>query len=241
MRWEGTPQVSRAIPPPYARPQSGRAVDGHAHVDPTERFSFASHAVGALAAVAGLVLLAVDADGPLAVTSAVLYGASLVLLLSSSALHHAWHPASQAGRSALRRLDHIAIFGLIAGTYTPVSLVGLGGAWGWSVFGVIWGLFLVGVAAKVFWMHAPRWVSVALYILMGWTALVAIVPLLQRFSNQALLWMLAGGILYTVGAVVYGTKRPDLFPRWMGFHGLWHLFVLAAAAAHWWFVFRYVV
>jgi hemolysin III len=211
------------------------------HVDPTERFSFLSHALGAVAAVAGLVLLAVWADGPLAVTSAVLYGSSLVLLLGSSALHHAWHPASQAGRNALRRLDHIAIFGLIAGTYTPVSLVGLGGAWGWSIFGVIWGLFLVGTLTKVFWLSAPRWFSVALYVAMGWTAVVAIVPLLDAFAATPLLLMLAGGLVYTGGAVIYGTKRPDPFPRWMGFHGLWHLFVLVGASLHWWFVAAYVL
>ena len=145
------------------------------------------------------------------------------------------------GRRALRRLDHIAIFGLIAGTYTPVSLVGLGGAWGWSIFGVIWGLFLLGAAVKVLWLHAPRWLSVALYVAMGWTALVANVPLLERFPVPALLWMLAGGVFYTGGAVIYATKRPDLFPRWMGFHGLWHLLVLAAAACHWWFVYAYVL
>lgn len=212
-----------------------------AYVDPTERFSFLSHAVGALGAIAGLVLLAVRASGPMAVTSAVLYGASLVLLLGSSALHHAIHPNSPVGRRALRRLDHIAIFGLIAGTYTPVSLVGLGGAWGWSIFGVIWGLFAVGALTKVFWLHQPRWFSVALYVAMGWTAVVAIAPLLERFSGEALLWMLAGGVAYTGGAIIYGTKRPDLWPNWMGFHGLWHLFVLAGAACHWWFVFHYVI
>lgn len=226
---------------PFARTAAGCRVELHPGVDPTERFSFLSHAVGAVAAIAGLVLLAVRADGPLAVTSAVLYGASLVLLLGSSALHHAVHPASQAGRNALRRLDHIAIFGLIAGTYTPVSLVGLGGAWGWSIFGVIWGLFVVGTLTKVFWLGAPRWFSVALYIAMGWTAVVAIVPLLDRFSAQALLWMLAGGLFYTGGAVIYGRKQPDPWPRWLGFHGLWHVFVLAGAATHWWFVYRYVI
>ncbi len=216
-------------------------MDLHPHVDPTERFSFLSHAVGALAAIAGLVLLAVRADGPLAVTSAVLYGASLVLLLGSSALHHAVHPASPVGRRTLRRLDHIAIFGLIAGTYTPVALVGLGGAWGWSIFGVTWGLFVVGALTKVFWLHQPRWFSVALYIAMGWTALVAIVPLLDSFSGKALLWMLGGGLAYTGGAIIYGTKRPEPWPHWMGFHGLWHLFVLAGAACHWWFVSTYVL
>lgn len=210
-------------------------------MDPTERFSFVSHAVGALAAIAGLVLLAVHAEGALGITSAVLYGASLVLLLGSSALHHAVHPASPAGRRALRRLDHIAIFGLIAGTYTPVSLVGLGGAWGWSIFGVIWGLFVVGALTKVFWLHQPRWFSVALYLAMGWTAVVAIVPLLDAFAARPLLLMLAGGLFYSVGAVIYGVKRPDPWPRWMGFHGLWHLFVLAGAGMHYWFVYAYVV
>lgn len=217
------------------------AEPGEFEIDPTERFSFLSHAVGALAAIAGLVLLALRADGPLAVTAAVLYGASLVLLLGSSALHHALHPPSAAGRRALRRLDHIAIFGLIAGTYTPVSLVGLGGAWGWSIFGVIWGLFVVGTLTKVFWLHAPRWFSVALYIAMGWVAVVAIVPLLDRFSGEALMWMLGGGLAYTGGAVIYGTKRPDLWPHWLGFHGIWHVFVLLGAAAHWWFVYAWVL
>lgn len=217
--------------------------DGHdaVHVDPTERFSFVSHAVGALAAVAGLVVLVLRAEGPLAATSAAVYGASLVVLLAGSALHHAWHPRSDAGRRALRRIDHIAIFGLIAGTYTPVALVGLRGAWGWAVFGIIWGLFALGTVKKVLWLHAPRWLSVALYIAMGWVALVAIVPLLDRFPVPALMWMLAGGVAYTGGAVVYGTKRPDPWPRWMGFHGLWHLFVLAGAACHYVFVLAYVL
>lgn len=209
-------------------------------VDPTERFSFLSHLVGALAAIAGLVVLAVRADGPLAVTTCVLYGASLVLLLGSSSLHHAWHPDSAVGRRALRRLDHIAIFGLIAGTYTPLSLVGLGGGWGWSIFGVIWGLFLIGTLTKVFWLHQPRWFSVALYIAMGWTALVAIVPLLDHFG-ASLFWVLAGGVFYTGGAIIYGRKKPDLWPKWMGFHGLWHLFVLVGAACHFVFVLRYVI
>lgn len=216
-------------------------MDVEIEVDPTERFSFISHATGALAAIVGLVLLVVRADGPLSVTTCTIYSASLVLLLGSSALHHAIHPDSPAAARALRRLDHIAIFGLIAGTYTPVSLVGLGGAWGWAVFGVIWGVAAAGTLVKVFWLHAPRWLSVALYILMGWIALVAIVPLLDAFPGEALLWMAAGGVFYTGGAVMYGLKRPNLFPRWMGHHGLWHLFVLMGAATHWWFVYAFVL
>ncbi len=210
-------------------------------VDPTERFSFVSHAMGALAAVAGLVLLTVRADGPLAITSSVIYGSSLIVLLAASALHHAFHPKSPTGRRALRRLDHISIFGLIAGTYTPFSLVGLGGAWGWSIFGVTWGLAVAGTLVKVYWLHAPRWVSVAFYIAMGWTVLIAIPALVDAFSFTAILLLAAGGVSYTGGAVVYGLKKPDLWPAWMGYHGLWHLFVLVGASVHWWLVYEYVL
>ncbi len=211
-----------------------------AHVDPTERFSFLSHAVGAAAAIAGLVLLVVRADGPLAVTSATLYGSSLVLLLASSSLHHAVHPRSPTGQRALRRLDHIAIFCLIAGTYTPIVLVGLGGGWGWSIFGVAWGIAVGGTLVKVFWLHAPRWLSVALYVAMGWTVVVALPPVLRAFPAAGLLLLLAGGLVYTGGAVIYGLKRPDPWPRWLGFHGLWHVFVLVGAGLHFWFVWSYV-
>lgn len=216
-------------------------MDATIEVDPTERFSFLSHAVGAVFAVAGLVVLAVRASGPLAVTTVALYGAGLVLLLSASALHHAVHPKSPAGRNALRRLDHIAIFGLIAGTYTPVSLLGFSPGWGWSIFGVVWGLAVVGTLVKIFWLHAPRWLSVAIYIAMGWTVLVALPPLLDAFQFEGLMLMLGGGIAYTGGAVIYALKRPDLWPHWLGFHGIWHVFVLIGAGLHFWFVYEYVV
>jgi hemolysin III len=219
----------------------GGAVHARAHVDPTERFSFLSHAAGALAAAVGLVFLVLKAQGPLAVTASALYGASLVLLLTASALHHAIHPAAEAGHRALHLLDHLSIFGLIAGTYTPVSLLGFTPGWGWSIFGVIWGLAVAGTLVRILWWHAPRWLYAGFYVAMGWTAVVAIVPLLDAFPPAALLLMLAGGLAYTVGAVVYARKRPDPWPRWLGFHGLWHVFVLAGAGLHFAFVYAYVV
>lgn len=211
------------------------------HVDPTERFSFLSHALGALAAVAGLGLLLSKAHGTLAATSCGIYGASLVLLLTASSLHHAIHPVNPAGHRALHLLDHLSIFILIAGTYTPVSLLGFTPGWGWSIFGVIWGLALGGTLVRVLWRAAPRWLYTGIYIVMGWTAVVAIVPLLHAFPLQGLLLMLAGGLSYTGGAVIYALKRPDPWPRWLGFHGLWHVFVLLGAGAHYWFVYQYVV
>lgn len=217
----------------------------HAHlaarVDPTERFSFLSHAAGAAAAVAGLAFLVLKADGALAVTASAIYGTSLVLLLTASSLHHALHPASPAGHRALHLLDHLSIFLLIAGTYTPVSLLGFTPGWGWSIFGVIWGLAVAGTLVRILWWGAPRWLYTGFYVAMGWTAVVAIVPLLDAFPPPALLLMLAGGLAYTVGAVVYARKRPDPWPRWLGFHGLWHVFVLLGAGLHYWFVYAYVV
>ena len=215
--------------------------EGRVEVDPTERFSFLSHAAGALAAVAGLVLLAMKADGGLGVTSAVVYGSSLVLLLTASSLHHAVHPAHPAGHRALHLLDHLSIFVLIAGTYTPVSLLGFGPGWGWSIFGVIWGLALAGTLVRLLWRSAPRWLYTGIYVVMGWTALAAIVPLLDAYPAAALLLMLGGGLAYTGGAVVYARKRPDPWPRWLGCHGLWHVFVLLGAGLHFWFVYAYVV
>ena len=212
-----------------------------ARVDPTERFSFLSHAAGALAAVAGLAFLLAQAHGLLAVTSVAIYGASLVLLLTASSLHHAIHPANPAGHRALHLLDHLSIFGLIAGTYTPVSLLGFTPGWGWSIFGVIWGLAIGGTLVRLLWRAAPRCLYVSIYVVMGWTAVVAIVPLLRAFPPAGLLLMLAGGVAYTVGAVVYARRRPDPWPRWLGFHGLWHVFVLLGAGLHFWFVAGYVL
>lgn len=210
-------------------------------VDPTERFSFLSHAAGALAAMVGLVFLVLEADGALAVASCAIYGASLVLLLTASSLHHAIHPANPAGHRTLHLLDHLSIFVLIAGTYTPVSLLGFTPGWGWAIFGVIWGLAVGGTLVRILWRAAPRWFYTGIYVVMGWTAVVAIVPLLDAFPGEALLLMLGGGLAYTGGAVIYALKRPDPWPRWLGFHGLWHVFVLLGAGLHFWFVYGYVV
>lgn len=210
-------------------------------VDPTERFSFLSHAVGALAAIVGLVFLALRADGGLAVTSAVIYGSSLVLLLTASSLHHAIHSQDPRMHRTFHLLDHLSIFVLIAGTYTPVSLLGFGRGWGWSIFGVIWGLAVGGTLVRVLWKAAPRWLYTTIYIVMGWTAVVAIVPLLDAFPTRALLLMLVGGLFYTGGAIIYAFKRPDPWPRWLGFHGLWHILVLLGAGSHFWFVYVYVL
>jgi hemolysin III len=201
-----------------------------------------THLLGALLSIAGLIILVLLSRGePWRVTSFVIYGGSLIILYAASTLYHALKVGAKT-RSALKRFDHIAIFGLIAGTYTPITLVTLQGeraAWGWSIFGVIWGFALLGVIFKLCWLSAPRWLYTGLYLLMGWLALIAIVPIAQVMPAGGLFYMGLGGLFYTVGAVIYALKRPN-FSRAFGFHELWHLFVLAGSISHFVMMLRYV-
>lgn len=203
-----------------------------------------THLLGAVLAAVGTVAMIVVALGdPWRLAAALVFGLSLVLLYTASTLLHGVH----AGAGALLKLrvfDHAAIFVLIAGTYTPITLVSLrvvNPGWGWALFGIVWGLAVLGVLFKLFWIGAPRFLSVALYLALGWLSVVAIAPLLQALPVGALVWMLVGGLFYTVGALIYATKRPDPWPRSFGFHALWHLFVLAGSISHFVMVFVYVL
>jgi hemolysin III len=203
-----------------------------------------THGVGVLFGIVALVVLLVLSGGePWRTTAFAVYGASMILLyLASSVMHGA-----KVGPEMLRRLrlfDHAAIFLLIAGTYTPVTLVVLRPevpAWGWTLFGVAWGFALLGVVFKLFWLEAPRWLSTVLYAAMGWMALVAVVPMLQTLAWGGLIWLLVGGLFYSVGAMVYALKWPNPFPRVLGYHEIWHLFVLAGSASHFVLMLRYVL
>ena len=170
-----------------------------------------THFAGAVLSVVGLSVLLILSNGePWRTTSFAIYGASLVLLYSASTLYHSLK-VGERGLRALKRFDHIAIFALIAGTYTPVALVTLQGeraAWGWSIFGVIWGFAVLGFVTKLFFIHAPRWFSTLLYVLMGWLAVVAIVPIVQAMPFGGVVWLGLGGLFYSVGAVIYGSKNP---------------------------------
>lgn len=205
-----------------------------------EPVSGLTHGVGALLSLAGLVYLVYWAAVQGTVwhlVSFVIFGVSLILLYTASALYHLL-PLSPRGVEILRRVDHMMIYVLIAGTYTPFCLVPLRGPWGWSLLVTVWGLAVLGMVTKIFWLHAPRWLSTAFYLGMGWLVLVAAVPLARQAPASALAWMAAGGLFYSVGAVVYALKRPNPIPRWFGFHELWHLFVLAGSASHYLAVLR---
>jgi hemolysin III len=138
-------------------------------------------------------------------------------------------------KEILRKFDHAAIFLLIAGTYTPFVLVTLRGPWGWSLFGVVWGLAIAGVALKFWFAGRFRLVSTIIYLAMGWLVLIALKPLTAALPRAGLLWLVAGGLCYSLGAVFYLWKRLSYH------HAVWHLFVLAGGACHWVAIFRYVV
>jgi hemolysin III len=206
-----------------------------------EPFNSYSHLLGVLLSVVGLLTLIVESRGhPWRVVGFAIYGVSLILLYSASTMYHGLHVSPRC-EDFLRRLDHVAIFILIAGSYTPVCLVTLRGGWGWSLFGVVWGIAVGGAVLKLFFRHLPSWATVALYLGMGWLAIIAIGPLVRSFPAPALFWLVAGGMAYTGGAVIYALERPDPFPAVFGHHEIFHIFVLAGSALHFVFMARYVV
>ena len=203
-----------------------------------------THFAGILLSVAGLVaLIVLSAGEPWRTVSFAIYGGALVLLYTASTLLHALRVGARSLRW-LRIFDHAAIFVLIAGSYTPITLVTLQQGkpvWGWALFGFVWGVALLGVIFKLFWLEAPRWLSTGLYLLMGWLALVAIVPIVQTLPSGGVLWLVLGGLFYSVGAIIYGLKKPDWFPGLLGYHELWHLLVLAGSACHFVMILLYVL
>ena len=201
-----------------------------------------THLAGFLLSIMGLIAMvaaAVHYGTQWHVVAFSIFGISMILLYAASTLHHSLQ-LSKRGSLLFERIDHIMIFVLIAGTYTPFCLVPLRGAWGWSLFGTIWGLALAGTLFKIFWMKAPRWLSTAIYLLMGWIVIVAIYPPALSIPVGAMTWLVLGGLAYSLGAVIYGTKWPDPFPQVFGYHGIWHLFVLAGSFCHFWAIFKYI-
>jgi hemolysin III len=191
-----------------------------------EAANVATHAAGLVASIVGvavLVYLGVVRGEVLHVASAGLYGATLVALYAASTLYHAFREPGV--KRVLRVLDHCAIYLLIAGTYTPFVLVGLGGGWGWALFGVVWAMAAAGIVFKVFATGRFAVASTAAYVAMGWLGVVAIGPLVRSLPGAALAWLLAGGVAYTAGTFFYHRKIPYS-------HALWHVFVLAGSICH---------
>ena len=198
-----------------------------------------SHLVGLLLATAGTILLLRTAHGPEQLAAFSIYGASLILLYGASALYHLL-PLSERPLRVFRTLDHIAIYFLIAGTYTPIALLTLNSPLGWTLLALVWLIAMAGIPFKLFFLDAPVWLSTGTYLVMGYLALVALVPLARAVSIGGLLWLLAGGMAYTIGAVIYSRRRPDPFPGRFGHHEIWHLLVLLGSACHFAFMVYHV-
>ena len=200
-----------------------------------ERFNSISHLVGAALAVLGSVLLIVPAarlGDPWKIVSFSIYGAMLIALYVASTLYH-----SVRGRAKviLQKFDHCSIYLLIAGSYTPFALVSLRGAWGWSLLGAVWTLAVVGILQEIWFAKGARVLSLVIYLLMGWLALVAVSPLWDALTPIGFAWLAAGGLFYTVGIIFYIADQ-----RIRHGHGLWHLFVLGGSSCHFFTVLLFV-
>jgi hemolysin III len=201
-----------------------------------EKFNSITHLAGAALALAGAVVhivFAAQLGDPWKIVSVSIYGAMLLVLYATSTIYH-----SVRGRAkdVLRKLDHCSIYLLIAGSYTPFTLVSLRGAWGWSLFGTIWGLAVLGIVQEVWLARGARIWSLAIYVLMGWLALVAVMPLVSALTWAGFAWLAAGGLLYTIGIIFYATDH-----KLRHGHGIWHLFVLAGSVCHYFSVLLYVI
>jgi hemolysin III len=193
-----------------------------------------THGLGAVLSLAALVamLVALLHASSLEVLACSVYGVSLIVLYLCSTLYHAL--SRTRAMHVFRVLDHSSIYLLIAGTYTPFTLITLHGVWGWSLFAIIWSLAAAGIVFKCYFTGRLHVLSTVVYLLMGWLAVIAIRPLWQALSWQGFAWVMAGGLFYTVGVVFFTSK-------WKYSHAIWHLFVLAGSGCHFYAVYRYVL
>lgn len=207
-----------------------------------------SHLIGAVLSVIGLVFLIVYSakygEGAWDVVSFTIFGVGLILLYTFSALYHMLN-IGEKGTRVFRKFDHMMIYVLIAASYTPICLGPIRGPWGFSILGVVLGLAILGIILTAVWLQAPRWLTTSIYIAMGWLVIVMAYPLLKTFKElnalYSLIWLLVGGIFYTIGGVIYGLKKAPFTTKHFGFHEIFHIFVLLGSFCQYWFIFRYLL
>lgn len=203
-----------------------------------------THLAGAILSFIGLLALVIKTalQGPSAValTAVIIFGISMILLYSASATYHLV-VSTERVISYLRRIDHAMIFLLIAGSYTPFCLIALKGTAGWLLFSVIIAIAIVGISFKLIWFNCPRWLSTGIYVLMGWLAIFLIGPLKKALSPQGLELLIIGGVFYTIGAIIYATKPNFLKSKYLGFHEIFHIFIMFGTLTHFLCVFKYVI
>lgn len=202
-----------------------------------------THFIAWLLAVIAASPLIIKAAGnsPTATIAMIIFMASMILLYGASTAYHSV-AVSDKVLKIFRKIDHMMIFVLIAGSYTPVCLIVLGGKIGYTLLALVWGIALVGMAVKAFWITCPKWFSSAIYIAMGWTCVLVFGPLWHTLTHAAFGWLLAGGIIYTVGGIIYALKLPIFNSRHKNFgsHEIFHLFVMAGSICHFIFMYFYV-
>jgi hemolysin III len=191
-----------------------------------------THLGGSIAAFFGLIALIIAGWGVTAkVISVLIYGFGLISLFTASATYHMAR-VKPATLKILRKIDHSAIFLLIAGTYTPFCMIAFTGFWRWGLLSIIWAIAGIGILVKVFYIKAPRWLNAVIYVIMGWLCIMAAPQMPSMLPFGAMVWLIVGGVVYTLGAVIYATKIFNFIPGKFGFHEVWHIFVLIGALAH---------
>lgn len=178
-----------------------------------------------------LIKKAIGGNDPLIIFSISIFGISVALLYFSSGIYHLV-PRSSVLKYFFKKLDHIMIFVLISGSYTPFCLNVIKGVAGWTMFISLWVITIFGIFFKIFWIHAPRILYTSIYLIMGWVGIAAIYPLYTKLTVTSIEWLIAGGLLYTIGAIIYAFKKPDPFPGIFGFHEIWHVFVILGTSSH---------
>lgn len=203
-----------------------------------------THLFGAILSFAGLLILVIkttlENPSPIALTAVIIFGISLILLYSASATYHLVI-AKENTIKFLRRIDHSMIFILIAGSYAPFCLISLNGVKGWVLFAIEILIAILGVAFKLVWFESPRWISTLIYVVMGWCAIFLIVPLSKSLSSIGVMLLIGGGVLYTIGAIIYATKPKFLKLKKFKFHEIFHIFILLGSLCQYLCVLLYVI
>ncbi|QEE16259.1 hemolysin III family protein [Promethearchaeum syntrophicum] len=201
-------------------------------VSQKEKFSSMSHLFGAILAILGMSILIFKSNGNIVnIIIALIYGLSTFFLFISSAIYHA-QKKEENEESFWRKMDHIAIFIMIAGTYTPICFLFLEGAWRWSILLLQWILVISGIILKLLVLNTPRWVTITIYLVQGWVAIIPIYQLTQVMPLVSIILLFTGGLSYTIGAIIYKMKKPNPIPGKFGFHEIFHIWILLGAIFH---------
>ncbi|MGH4126209.1 MAG: PAQR family membrane homeostasis protein TrhA [Clostridium sp.] len=208
-----------------------------------EPVSSITHLIGALLSTIALILLikySLDTTNVYNTIILAVFGISSILLYCASSTYHK-STSSEKVIKILRRVDHSMIYVLIAGTYTPICLIALKGTMGTVLFVVIWLLALIGIVLKIVWFDAPRWLYTGFYILMGWISIFAVIPIIKAVSLGGFMWLLAGGLFYTIGGLIYATKWPKINLKLFGFHEIFHIFIMLGSLCLYVLMFKYIM